>query len=79
MADPSQMARGVELDPVAGGRCARWGVGLNPTRAGTCAGGGVELNPKAAGKGMGVGGAAAREWARLGVQAEATRAGRGAF
>ena len=75
MADPSQMARGVELDPVAGGRCARWGVGLNPTRAGTCAGGGVELNPRAAGKGKGARGEAARACSLLGAWAGATRTG----
>ena len=67
MADPSQTARGAELDPIAEGKCALWGVELDPMRAGKCAGGGVELNPRAAGKGMGMEGAAARAWPHLGA------------
>ena len=59
MADPSQTARGAELDPIAGGKCARWGVELNSVGAGKRAAGRVGLNPRAASKGMGAGGAAA--------------------
>ena len=75
MADPSQTARGAELNPIAEGKCARWGVKLDPKRAGRSAGGGVELNPRAAGEGMGMGGAAARAWPHLGAWAGATRTG----
>ena len=67
MTDPSQTARGAELNPIAEGKCARWGVKLDPKRAGRSAGGGVELNPRAAGEGMGMGGAAARAWPHLGA------------
>ena len=73
MADPSQTARGAELDPIAGGKCARWGVELDPMRAGRCAGEGVELNPRAAG--MGMEGAAARAWPHLSAWAEAPQTG----